>query len=86
MNISTLKGIVHPRIKIVSLFTHPQVVPNLYEFLSSAEHKRRYFEECLSLNPCGAPFSKKTSQTVYLPSLFKISSFVFSRRQEFIQV
>jgi len=31
--------------KILS-FTHPQVVPNLYEFLSSAEHKRRYFKEC----------------------------------------
>jgi len=30
-------------LKILS-FTHPQVVPNLCEFLSSAEHKRRYFE------------------------------------------
>ncbi len=29
------KGIVHPKIKILSSFTHPQVVPNLYEFLSS---------------------------------------------------
>jgi len=29
----------------MSSFTHPQVVPNLYEFLSSAEHKRRHFEE-----------------------------------------
>ncbi len=27
-------------------FTHPQVVPNPYEFISSVEHKRRYFEEC----------------------------------------
>lgn len=25
--------------KILSSFTHPQVVLNLYEFLSSAEHK-----------------------------------------------
>jgi len=32
--------------KIRSIFAHPQVVPNLYEFLSSAEHKRGYFEEC----------------------------------------
>ncbi len=32
--------------KIRSLFTHPQVVPNLYECLCSAEHKGRYFEEC----------------------------------------
>ncbi len=41
------KGIVHPKMKILSSFTHPQVVSNLYEFLCSAEHKGRYFEECL---------------------------------------
>jgi len=28
-------------------FTHPQVVANLYEFLSSTEHKGRYFEEAV---------------------------------------
>jgi len=33
--------------KIRSSFTHPQVVSNLYTFLSSADHKRRYFKECL---------------------------------------
>jgi len=32
--------------QILSSFTPPQVVSNLYKFLSSAEHKRRYFEEC----------------------------------------
>jgi len=42
---ANLKGIVHPKIKILSSFTHPHVVPTLYEFLSSAEHKRRYFED-----------------------------------------
>jgi len=26
-------------------FRHPHVVPNLYTFLCSAEHKGRYFEE-----------------------------------------
>ncbi len=31
--------------KLLSLFNHPQVVLNLYEFISSAEHKRMYFEE-----------------------------------------
>jgi len=40
-----LKELVHPKMKIPSSFTHPQVVPNLYEFLSSAEHKRSTFEE-----------------------------------------
>ncbi len=42
-----LKRIVHPQIKIVIIYsTHPQVVPNLYEFLSAVKHKRRYIEEC----------------------------------------
>jgi len=40
-----LKGIVHPKMAILSSFTHPQVVPNLFEFISSAEHKRRHFKE-----------------------------------------
>jgi len=44
--IPELKGTVHPKMKIVSSFTHHHVVPNLYEFLSSVEHKSRYFEEC----------------------------------------
>ncbi len=38
-----LKGIVHPKMKLLSSFTHPQVDPNLYECVSS-EHKGRYFE------------------------------------------
>jgi len=33
--------------KILSSFTHPQVAANLYEFLSSDEHKGKYFEERL---------------------------------------
>ncbi len=35
------KVTVHSKLKIQSSFT-----PNLYDFLSSAEHHRRYFEEC----------------------------------------
>jgi len=30
--------------KNLSLFTHPYVVPNLCEFISAVEIKRRYFE------------------------------------------
>jgi len=44
-------GIVHPKVKILSSFTHPPAVPNLYTFPSHVEQKRRYFEEpnsCLS--------------------------------------
>jgi len=33
---------------IVSVFTHPHVVPNLYVFICSAEHKGRYLEECFN--------------------------------------
>ncbi len=34
-----IKGIVNPKMTILSSFTHPHVVPNLYAFLSSVEHK-----------------------------------------------
>ncbi len=31
----------------VIIYGHPRVVPDLYKFLCSAEHKGRYLEECL---------------------------------------
>ncbi len=90
-----LKGIVHPKMKILSSFTHPQVVPNLYECLCSAEHKGRYSEECGKQSSSGAPlnsivfFSSYGSQwcpkTAWLQTFFKISSFVFGRAKKFIQ-
>ncbi len=46
-----LKGIVHPKMKILLSFTHPQVDPNFYDCLSSAENRRRYFEESGFLFP-----------------------------------
>jgi len=42
------KGLVHPKMKILSVFTHPYVVPNLYVFICSAVHKGRYLEECFN--------------------------------------
>jgi len=33
--------------KMLSSFIHPQIVANLYGFLSSAKQKGRYFEERL---------------------------------------
>jgi len=42
------KGLVHPKMKIMSVCTHPHVVPNLYVFICSAEHKGRYLEECFN--------------------------------------
>ncbi len=41
-NNKNIKGIVHPKNLILSLFTHPHVISNL----SFVEHKRRYFEDC----------------------------------------
>ncbi|MGL5597903.1 MAG: hypothetical protein ACRDDA_07235 [Aeromonas sp.] len=46
---NSLKGIPHRKMKIVSSYTHPHVVSNLYEFLSSAEQKGRYLEECTDI-------------------------------------
>ncbi len=43
--------------KILSSFTHPTVVPNLNEFICSAEHKGRYFEESLQPGCFGAPLT-----------------------------
>ncbi len=52
---STLKGTVLPKMKVLSSFTHPQVLPNLYECLCSAEHKGIYSEECGKQSSSGAP-------------------------------
>jgi len=30
------QGLLHPKMKILSVFTHPHVVPNLYVFICSA--------------------------------------------------
>ncbi len=44
---ATIKGIGHPKIKNWSSFTH--IVLNIYDSLSTTEHKRRHFEELLDL-------------------------------------
>ncbi len=80
------KGIVHPKMNILSSFTHTHVVPNLHEFLSYAEHKRWYFEEA---NSCWSPLTSNGSHlgptTVLLPAFFKISSFMFNIRKKSVQ-
>ncbi len=90
-----LKGIVHPKMKILSSFAHP-VVPNLYECLCSAEYKGRYSEECGKQSSSGAPLTSivfffllwksMVPKTAWLQPFFKISSFVFGRTKKFIQV
>lgn len=59
-------------------FTHPQVILNLHDFLSSAEHKKRYFEKYLSFF-----FSSLMESIVVLRTTdfqcMKQSSFVFQK-------
>jgi len=55
-------------------FIHPQVVSNPYEFLSSAEHKRRYFDGNKKKKYYGI---QKGPLTVWFPTFFK-RTFVFS--------
>ncbi len=61
-----VKGIVHPKMKILPSFTPSQVVPNLYECLCSAEHKGRYSEECGKKSSSGAPL---TSIVFFFPTM-----------------
>ncbi len=52
-----LKGIVHSKIKVMSSFTHPHVVPNLYDsifMLNSEEYILNNFEEP---NSCWSPLT-----------------------------
>lgn len=35
------------KIQILSLFTPPYIVPNMYDYFSQLEHKIIYFEKCL---------------------------------------
>ncbi len=80
-----IKGTVHPKMKIMSSFTHPQVFPNLYECVCP-EHRGRYSEECGKQSSSGAPLTSivfvfplwksMVPKTVWLQSFFKISFFV----------
>jgi len=77
--------------KMLSSFTHPYVVPNLYEFLSMVEHKWRYFKECLFQKVDGSHwlpflFSWVPSTYAVVSAFFKIYSFVFNRRKKLIQI
>jgi len=58
--------------KILSSFTHPLVVANLNEFLSSAEHKGRYFEERVEPNSCLAPLTYLVENYVEIRSRKKV--------------
>jgi len=40
---SIIRMQVHPKMNILSTFTHPHVVPTSWDFLLSLKHKLRYF-------------------------------------------
>ncbi len=84
------KGIVHPKMKILSSFTHLQVDSTLYKFISSVEHKRHFEKKKKKVE---GPHWRRWSffhimesqwgpSTVWLPIFFKISYFVFNRKKE----
>jgi len=76
--------------KTLSSFTHPQVVANLYEFLSSAEDilKNDWYFGTIDFHSIFFFYngSQWCQITVWFQSFFKISSYVFSRRKKLIQV
>ncbi len=92
-----LKGIVHLKMKILSSFTHPQVVPNLYECLLCWTQRKIFWRMWKTEQFWGTidfhsiffllwKSMVKTVKTAWLQTFFKISSFVFGRTKKFIQV
>ncbi len=71
-----VKVIVHPKKKMVSTFTHPQVGPNLYEFFKEEILKNVGHWSPLTPRVCLKKFygSQWVPETVWLPTFFKISS------------
>jgi len=57
-----IKGILQPKLKILSSFTHPQVVMSFFLLLNT---KRRYFEERLEANSCLAPLTSIVEKIKY---------------------
>jgi len=57
-----IKGILQPKLKIMSSFTHPQVVMSFFLLLNT---KRRYFEERLEANSCLAPLTSIVEKIKY---------------------
>lgn len=49
----TIKGVVHRKIKILSLFTYHKGVQKLYKFLCSIEQKTRFFKIVINQSVLG---------------------------------
>ncbi len=75
-----LKGLVQPKIKLPSSCIHPEVVPNLYVFLSSAEHNEDILKNVGS-QKVSDPIDAVGPTHFWLPTFFKISYSMFNRRK-----
>ncbi len=64
-----------------SLCTHTQVVPNLFDFLSSVEHKIRYFKECFScFCPCNNIGPHWLSLAIFLFTYFYAHFWIWRKK------
>jgi len=66
-----LKELVHPKMKILSVFTHPHVVPNLYVFICSAEQEKKYIWKSMGIEIC---CQKRQYTTPYILKSIQIES------------
>ncbi len=46
IQVTNVKGIVHPKMKITPLFTHPQAILGVYDVLLSDKYNRSYIKKC----------------------------------------
>lgn len=67
-----VKVIIHLKINTRSSFSHPRVFPNLF---FSVKHNTRHFLCCFLFIQC----KSMGTEMVWLPTFYKISSFMFHR-------
>jgi len=82
----SIKEILHPKMKIQSSFTHPQVVVSFFCWTQRKMFWRTIATKQLFGTVCFHSRKKKYYASHWFQSFFKISSFVFSRRKKLIQV
>ncbi len=73
---------VHPKMNILSSFSHLQVVPNLYEFLSSVKHKKIIFWRMLVTKQLTVAIDfhsmkKKYYESQWLLTVMRVGSYLF---------
>jgi len=70
---------ISPKHEILSSFTHPQVVPNLYDFFSVLKNKGNQTVDGTPIDIHLKSIIMATINFLVILTFFKISSFVFSR-------